>query len=372
MTEALFYPWIDIQDEAWLKASLLYWDSVRTIVPESVDTPYSTDTGRCLQDAQFLVPLRVGPSMGEVEGLTDEVLSHLGTPEGMQLLNGMTGRRPHDVHIDKLPSRIGRLAMMHPEKLPYEIRHMLEALTAPSSRGADWLRVDENFANYYMTLLATHLAARVGAGLVTSLPTADSFAAVARRDAQLQPPLGERRGPFRSRREYEAFGPRHAMPRHLVPGMLANLAIERVGIDPTTPVDRLLNFREQHRVELTQFRSAVEQLASAIDVDLPAEALRRRVADLHENHVSPALSNLKAALQGRRIRWLCDGLLKISFLSAAPTTMLIAAGLAVPYALLVGAGISLVATGTMYNVDKSESLRTSPYAYLLALEHELT
>jgi hypothetical protein len=35
MSEALFYPWIDIRDEAWLKASLLYWDSVRQLLHDA-------------------------------------------------------------------------------------------------------------------------------------------------------------------------------------------------------------------------------------------------------------------------------------------------------------------------------------------------
>ena len=51
--------------------------------------------------------------------------------------------------------------------------------------------------------------------------------------------------------------------------------------------------------------------------------------------------------------------------------MLVVAGLAVPTALLAGAGISLIATGAMYNVDKKESLRANPFAYLLSLEREL-
>ncbi len=63
MPQALFYPWIDIEDERWLKASLLYWDSVRTIVPESIDAPYSTEIGKELASAGFLVPLRVMSGM---------------------------------------------------------------------------------------------------------------------------------------------------------------------------------------------------------------------------------------------------------------------------------------------------------------------
>ena len=31
---ALYYPFIDIQNEKWLKTALLYWDEIRTIVPE--------------------------------------------------------------------------------------------------------------------------------------------------------------------------------------------------------------------------------------------------------------------------------------------------------------------------------------------------
>lgn len=59
MAQALFTPWIDIRDETWLTTSLLYWDLVRTIVPESIEAPYSTDTGRVLEQAEYLVPLRV-------------------------------------------------------------------------------------------------------------------------------------------------------------------------------------------------------------------------------------------------------------------------------------------------------------------------
>lgn len=372
MSQALFYPWIDIREDAWLKAALLYWDSVRTIVPESIQAPYSTETGRALEQAEFLVPLRVHSGMDEIEDLTDDVLTYLGSAEGAEVLIADRGARRHDVHVEKLPHKLGRLAHMHPEKLPHEIRHMLHRLTEPSERGAEWLRLDEGFANFYMTLLASRLAERVGARLLTSIPAADRLAVSARLDAQLSGlvPWGID-GPWRHWREYEAFGRRRRMPRHLAPGMLASLAIERIGIAPDTPIDRLLEFRTQHRDELTQFRAKIEQLAASVETDLPAEALRQKIADLHAQEVEPAISNLKAALKGRRIKWLSEGLLKVGFLSAGSSTMLVMAGLAVPTALLAGAGISLIATGTMYNVDRRESLRTSPFAYLLSVEKEL-
>jgi Kef-type K+ transport system membrane component KefB len=43
-----------------------------------------------------------------------------------------------------------------------------------------------------------------------------------------------------------------------------------------------------------------------------------------------------------------------------------ALGLAVPQALLVGAGISITASAVLYNLDKKKSLRDNPFAYVLA------
>lgn len=105
MTQALYYPWIDIHDEAWLKTALLYWDSVRTIVPESIDAPYSTDTAHALQDAGFLVPLRVHSEMEEIEELAGDVLTYLGTAEGAELLIAARDGHRHDIHVEKLRRR---------------------------------------------------------------------------------------------------------------------------------------------------------------------------------------------------------------------------------------------------------------------------
>lgn len=37
---ALYYPTIDIHNEAWLKSAALFWDRLETIVPESEENPY--------------------------------------------------------------------------------------------------------------------------------------------------------------------------------------------------------------------------------------------------------------------------------------------------------------------------------------------
>ena len=368
---ALYYPWIDVQDEGWLKTAVLYWDSVRTIVPESIAKPYSTRTARALQDSNFLIPLRVQSEMEEIESLTEDMVSYLDSNEGAEFL--VTGGMPDGtrVHLDKFPHEFRQLAHMHPEKLPWKIRHLLDRVV--HSRSGEWLNVDDRFADYYMTLLATRLSDRVGAALLTPLPVAERLALAARLDAQLAGVVPDAIwGRERSHLEFEAMGRRRQVPRTLAQGLLAHLAIERIAIDPGTPIAALLKFKSGHADELARFRTNIEKLTSAISSDLPTEAMRQRVADIYDNEMQPALSDLRKALDGRKIRWLGDGLLKIAFLSASASSMLVKTGLSVPMALLAGAGLSLVVSRATYNVDRAESLRSNPYSYLMAVRKELT
>ena len=370
-SQALYYPWIDIRDEAWLKTSLLYWESIRTIVPQSIEEPYSTETGRQLYDAGFLLPVRVQSGMKEIEELADDVISFLQTNEGAQFLVAGPEQGTSWIHVEKLPYEFRQLARIHPEKLPWAIRQQFERLVR-SRRRDEWLEVDTRFADYYMTLLATRLSERIGAGLLTPFANADHLALSVRTDARLAAVVPTvLSGSHRYWREYEAMTPRRNMPRILAQGLLAQLALERVSVDPDTPVDKILDFRDKHKDELAQFRTKIEQLTATISTDLPAEALHQQVMDIYNNEVEPALTNLKKALHARRIQWLSEGLLKIAFLSVSSSSMLVQIGLSVPMALLAGSGVSLVVSGILYNVDRAESLRSNPYSYLLAMHREL-
>ena len=161
------------------------------------------------------------------------------------------------------------------------------------------------------------------------------------------------------------------MSRHLAPGMLASLAIEQMAVAADTPIDRLIDFRERHRDELALFRGKVEELAASIDTDLPAEALRARVADLHANEVAPAIANLKGALNGQRIKCIGTGLLAITVLPVGTSTMLGGAGMNETAALLASVGLTLTVFATSYNADRRQLLRANPYTYLLSVKREL-
>ncbi len=368
-TQALYYPWIDILDDGWLKTASLYWDELRTIVPESIDHPYSTDTGREFESEGFLIPLRVAPTMDEVEALTADAIAYLNTPEAAESVLSPRGQRPGKIHVDKLPRAFTELAMMHEDKLPLAVRELV-ALSGRGKTGrGGWLAVDEAFADFYMTLLATRLSDRIGASLLTPLPSSERLALTAKADAQLAGLLAS--APRRHPREYEAWGPRRTRPHTLATGLLAQLTLEQVAVDPKTPVKKLIAFRQSHPDELAGFRTKVADLATQIETDLPADALRRRVQDIYVNQVQPALSDLQAALKGSRIKSFAEGIIKVALLSAGPSSILVNAGLSVPIALLAGAGASLAVTGVLYNVARRDSLRSNPYSYVLGARQEL-
>lgn len=45
----LYYPTIEIMDEAWLKSAVLLWDHISIIVPESIHVPYRSPMIKLLE-----------------------------------------------------------------------------------------------------------------------------------------------------------------------------------------------------------------------------------------------------------------------------------------------------------------------------------
>lgn len=366
-SKSLYYPWIDVPDEGWLKSAALYWDIIQTIVPETLDRPYSTNTARRLQDQGILVPLRVRSDLREIEDLTQDVLTYLHSQEGMELLTG-ANRNHVSLHPDKLPNTVRNLARMHPEKMSHEIKYMLEesGLSRPSRGG--FLEVQDEFANFYMTLLATRLSESIGAGLITSSSLPHRLSLKAKADSQMTDIIGssERHG-----YEYQLYREGRTVRRELAQGMLVELMLEEIAVDPATPIEKIIKYRKDHASELGRFRAKVGELTSSLPENAPLPAMRQQVSDLYVNEVKPSIDDLKKSLTSGRIKWLASGWMSLAFISAGSSSVLLGMGLATANALLVGAGISLVGSGILYNVAKRDSLRANPYSYLMSLKKEM-
>jgi len=357
-TKALFYPTIDIPNEDWLKNAVLFWDEINTIVPSSIVTPYQEQTTQYLSDEGILKALPVNPDNDFIEDLTTDTLNYLNTNEGFQLLTQGQGDRSV-IHRDKLPREISRIFDIHPEKLPYEIQHQLHR----SLTEEGWFRVDSNFAIFYMTLLANKICEQKSIALLTDNPLTSNLAELVRLDNQIA---------IRGKDYNFHHHLRNEKYIHLAQGLLTNLIIKGIKISKASSLVDVVNFKKNHPDELGLFRTNIAKLTKDITNGTSFEALKQQVLDIYTDDFLPSYNNFKKALDGSGIKWVSDNFMKISVISTSATALPMALlGLALPHALLAGAGVSIISSLISYNEDKKEKLRTNPYSYLLAINRQL-
>jgi len=360
-SSALYYPYIDVRSERWLRSAILFWDEIRTIVPDSIREPYSSDTARALADSGVLVPVKVASGMQEIEDLTDSVLDYLTDPAAAPLLLGQEGRNP--LQPEKLSPFLENLVRVHPEKLPY----MLNGYFHSSLQQDGFYSVPKSFADFYMTLLATKLAGRLGLSLVTESTNADKLAIAVRQGR----PFGTTDPEFPQRRRhgyFDAFGHRRRLPGQVFPALLLDITVQNIEIPREIPISELLKFKTSHREELATFRREITRLASEVPPDSSVEAASQALQDQYKNNVLPAIKSLRTSLKAQGWDACLNGFLKASFFTAAPTSAAILAGMPSSLALVAGVGVSVTASAVMLASQRERAKLDSPYSYLLAIE----
>lgn len=360
-SSALYYPYIDIKDERWLRSAALFWDSIRTIVPVSHRDPYSNDFARTLFDEGVLVPVRVSSDMEEVDELTEKVLDYLTDPASAGVIFETDIHPTRRIHPEKMSHELRDLARVHPEKMSHMIRTELE-------RGLNddgWIHVAPGFANFYMTLLATQLAQRLGLGLVTESSAADQLAIATRKGKSPRIKNSRRVG-----RHFEAFGPRLSLPTDVAPSLLIDLMVQGITLPEHLSANELLKFKNDHKDELILLRREIARLTTDLPQDVAVEALRQAVSDQYHANVLPAIRSLRQSLKAQGWDAGLNGLLKVSFFSVAPTSAAILAGIPSSVALLAGAGISLTASAVLVANQRNLARVQNPYSYLLSMERQ--
>ena len=327
---------------------------MKTIVPQGLKSPYESRLTKELNDEGILLPEIVEPSMQALDEIVPEVVSFLASDDAQQVIyRGSRGCRR--VHRRKFGDRLANALRMHPKKLHHEIYDTLRFMNLAHRRKDDWIDVDAGFADYYMTLLATKLSSNIGAGLLTDLAPSHRLGMASKLGAPgSMLALDELHPHYRSRR----------MARR-AQGLVVDVFLENISISPHTPIKKILKFRKEHAPELARFRKKIAELAGKMPLDAPIEALRQYATDAYSTELSPAIDDVKNALATQRIRWLSGSLMKMAFLSIGSSSTLAGLGLAVPNALLAGAGISMLATSAMYAYDRRKEISANPYLYLL-------
>lgn len=355
-TDALYYPFIEIASEEWLKTAVLYWNTLSTIVPRSI-RPYRSGVSKDLADAGVLQALVVDPDMPELDEIADDVIRYIHTEEGQRALLIPRGASRARIHDDKFSRRllreIDRGSHIHVEKFASELLHDLRRVLR-RNQGDPWVHLPSTFASYYMTLLASHLARTRGRALLTDQPTVEALATKASLGTGL--PLGPRLG--------------MRMPTKVAEGLLATLALRTIRISSQTTVRKLLRFIEKHETERSRFRSAIRGLVNSLAGEVGAEPLLKHVQSIFQDELLPSLEELRARLRDHRITCGFSNLKLSTLASTSPTVLgglLSQAGLG-PFALFAGVGLSIVLQTANYTVQRRGILRGNPYSFVLSAE----
>ena len=365
-TQALYYPHIDVENSDWLKTAVLFWESISTIVPESVRQPYKYRDSEYLASIEFLRPIHVNSSDEAVVGIEEDIFNTMLTPSFFAMLSNPRNMRNYGIFNEKMSYRLREIleSGIHVEKMSWEIRHRLHEYGVAFYQD-NLFYMDNSFAYLYMVTLANKICENRSIALVASDSQSEGVANLLRLDNQLPFPID------RESRRWFHRGRNFCRERHYEQGIMLDLIINGLRISPEVPLTDIVAFKEQHKDELRAFRVQLNKLVHEVPQDQSLEAIQQTIRDIYDNEFLREYNELTKALKSSKIKWFADSLVKISAVTASATGIPMMLGATVPQALLAGAGVSMLASIVSYNVDKRQQLSSNPYSYLLATEREL-
>jgi hypothetical protein len=163
----LYYPFIHVRDEAWLKLSALYWDDMTRIVPKTY-TPRDTRDVRALEDAGVLKridPANYEEPVGELFSLLlERHASKLAARYDVSRRDGWPENRERfGLRLGNTRTSSSSLAFIHGSKLePALTEQLLKRKLALPSRDRRWLGMHPAIVRAYMIALAGEIACRRG------------------------------------------------------------------------------------------------------------------------------------------------------------------------------------------------------------------
>lgn len=348
--KALYYPTIDIKDEEWLKNAYLFWDGIYTISPVSLaDRAFQNNTTHYLKDMGYLQTININPNSVAVRNMASVVRRLSKTAEGQAYLKC---KLPEDVYSNPYDDARSEFYLHH-EKLPLEIQQMIGDRIGEDG----WARVSENFADFYMTILADKIASEKSLALLTSNQRHESLAAF---------------------KTVDSYSGRYSMAGHRVESlgrcMMTRMIIDGIKIDPLTSIADLQVFKRHHQTELWNFRNGLEEIVKMdVPPDITMEGLEQRVRDVYENKFRRAYQDLQDSLHGFGIHYLIGGgVATLAFSDVSTWFNDLLSGLPGPYQFALGAGAMLAYKGYKTVKENKEIKRKHPMSYLLSIERELS
>lgn len=339
-THAIYYPWIDIEDSAWLKTAILYWDKISTIVPSYMDKPYNNPDCAYLESVGVVIPEFVQPGQGIVEEASSNFLNYLSSSEAKRIL------LPPRVNVLRLPSVDTTIDVARVNK--WKLGDELTKAMIRSGRvreDGEWLIFDKQSVNYYMALLAAGISSSKHFAPLTNDGVFESISNKVKRGDEP-----------------------NIKKQHLGEALLAHMTLETVCIAEDTPLETILTFRADYSDEIGRFRAAIGGFAEKIDPETPSfEALEQQVTDIYKNEIEPAIKYLRKALAGRKFRLAATQLTSIIFAQSISSLALDA-----PLNIAVSASCMIVGNAINYLIDRKQDLMSNPYSYILSAQSQFS
>lgn len=302
----LYYPYIHIRKDTWLKAAALYWKRVDRIVPHDYPTRDSPTARSLIDDLGFIEDRRPGAAAQKTSRLFLDLLRDRGSdllsdlriqPDKIQLTEAH--HNPKDGGL----SSAGTIGYIFAEKLTGDLIAALESegmafaasdelRTRRHSRAvgaASWIGMDSRLAATYMTVLSRFTAEHFNLSPVTDEPIAHVAMEGLSVDAIASALVGDARAPqsdSRANREQRVatLAIQSVLPRSL--GLIG--------------VDDIIRFRRDHESELGAFQAAVRAAGadlSALAHDVDSGTLRQAIEEATQNHLLGPHGELEKAMK---------------------------------------------------------------------------
>jgi hypothetical protein len=268
MENALYFPNINLPDSIWTFRTLLYWDSLISIVPEAVACDDATLSPMMVNMIQsgLVAPVEYGLLSTTANAIANPFLDYL------RVLH----RRPKN-----LVWKEEFAAQVHFQKISPDLHHALESFDAGHPGEGGWWRLRPSIARAYMSLLALTMSANAN---VRASAVTDSFGHLVRVD--------------NVRRDGRNLDAAKSVMTEIRNEFLQELF--PIPVKASEDLDALVRFKEAHGASLRLFRVEVERevalLASIADeqTSQAQNAMRLSFGEITFNTIIPAAANIAA------------------------------------------------------------------------------
>lgn len=244
------------------------------------------------------------------------------------------------------------LVSMHPGKMSSRALERMNRASRRFNNDGEWLLVDSQFAEVYMAALAALLSKESDLAALTNE----------------EPSLGVNLHALLD--EVKPISPSDKK------GALVSFVMEVLKVDPTTKIEKLVQFRRSRETQLAELTAQFEDLSSKMANCETARELNDKAKDAYVTRIRPKLESLKDELSDMSVQAVWDGFSRAIQVTAPGTSALGYFGqlnaVSGSVMLAAGAGIAITEIAIKTHLARKKARRASPFTYLLDVDRSFS